>query len=158
MVLMPHRDTAPGGKRRLVRAAAAVVLAVGVLVPAGGSATAATGAPPGAAPSLTRYDTIAVQTLDSIVNGDFTAATARFDPTVRKLLPPDALARAWVVYQDQMGRYRSHGGPMDTSSGTFTVVSVPLSMERRAGEFRVTFHEDMSIAGLFFLPAGFPIA
>ncbi|QTI48848.1 DUF3887 domain-containing protein [Streptomyces nojiriensis] len=164
---MPHRDTALGGERRPVRAAAAAVLAVGVLVvPAGGSATAATtpatatastGAPPGVAPSLTRYDTVAVETLDSIVNGDFTAATARFDPTLRKLLPPDALARAWAVYQDELGRYRSHGGPEDTSSGRFTVVGIPLSMEREAGEFRVTFHEDTSIAGLFFLRAGVPI-
>ncbi|MFB6614617.1 DUF3887 domain-containing protein [Streptomyces sp. NPDC056367] len=166
VVLVPREDSARAGERRLVRAVAAAVLALGVLVPAGGPTTAWTpwSAVPagtadrvaGVAPHLTRYDTIATETLGSVVDGDFTAATARFDPTVRKLLPAEALALAWQAYEKEMGRYRSHGAPEDTELGEFTVVDVPLRMERGTGEFRVTFHEDASIAGLFFLKAGVP--
>lgn len=147
---MPRSNRARGGGRRLVRAVGAAVLAVGAAVlPAGGPATAS-----GPAASAGRYDAIATETLDSVVHGDFTAAAARFDPTLRGLLPPAALAAGWAAYQDELGRYRSHGGPRDTELGDLTVVDMPLRMERQAGEFRVTFHEDASIAGLFFLKAG----
>ncbi|MFG2873623.1 DUF3887 domain-containing protein [Streptomyces sp. NPDC048337] len=159
---MPDKDTAVSGKRRRVRAVAAVTLAACALLPVNGPASAATQADAAstvaAAPVQTRYDRIATQALDDIVKGDFTAATAHFDATVRKLLPPDVLAKSWQAYQDQLGRYQSHGDPKDTAFGELTVVNIPLTMEHRPGEFRVTFHEDGSIAGLWFLEPGVSIS
>ncbi|WP_405676617.1 DUF3887 domain-containing protein [Streptomyces sp. NBC_00868] len=163
---MPDEGTALSGKRQLVQAAATVALTACALLPANDFALAAmrahattTVAGPAAAasPAQTKYDRISTQTLDDIVNGNFTAATAHFDTTVRKLLPPDALASAWETYQDGFGRYKSHGDPKDLAFGEFTVVNVPLRMERQPGEFRLTFHKDGSIAGLFFLGTGTPI-
>lgn len=170
VVLM--RRNATLSNRHLGQAAATVTLAACALLPVNGSAlaamqnratatataTATVGDPAAASRDQTRYDRIAVQTLDDIVNGDFTAATAHFDTTVRKLLPPDALAGAWETYQGKLGRYQSHGDPRDDVSGEVTVVNVPLRMERQPGDFRVTFHEDGSIAGLWFLQAGLPIS
>ncbi|MGW0392848.1 DUF3887 domain-containing protein [Streptomyces sp. NPDC003042] len=165
VVLMPDKDTPLSGKRQLAQVVATVTLAACTLLPANGFALAAmqvhattTVAGPAAAapPAQTRYDRIATQTLNDIVNGDFTAATANFDATLRKLLPPDALAAAWEAYQDKFGRYQSHGAPKDVAVGEFTVVNVPLRMERQPGEFRVSFHEDGSIAGLWFLEPGVP--
>ncbi|MBT2447098.1 DUF3887 domain-containing protein [Streptomyces sp. ISL-43] len=166
VVLMPEKDATPRSRRQLAQAAAAVTLATCTLLPANGFAWAAMQAhatttvagPAAASPAQTRYDRIAIQTLNDIVNGDITAATARFDATTRELLPPDALAGAWATYQDTFGRYRSHGDPKAVTFGEFTVVNVPLRMERGPGEFRVTFHEDGSIAGLWFLEPGVPIS
>ncbi|MGW2881676.1 hypothetical protein ACWDBP_36800 [Streptomyces sp. NPDC001233] len=85
------------GRRRLARAVGTVVLAASALLPAQVSALAAS-----------QDDTIALQTLDDIVKGDYTAATAHFDATVRRQLPPDALEKAWRNYEAQFGAYRSH--------------------------------------------------
>ncbi|MFD9408137.1 DUF3887 domain-containing protein [Streptomyces sp. NPDC059989] len=145
---------------------ATVTLTACVLVPANGFASAAVqahapttvaGPAVAASPAQTRYDRIATQTLDDIVNGNYAAATAHFDATMRKALPPDALAEAWKTYQDQFGRYQSHGDPKDVAVGEFTMVNVPLRMEKHPGEFRVTFHEDGTIAGLWFLAPGAPV-
>ncbi|MEW2140444.1 DUF3887 domain-containing protein [Streptomyces sp. NPDC005409] len=152
----------PLGRRPLARAAAAAALAVGALLPVTGIAAAAAPAQAQtrtvATPAQSRYDRITLQALDDIVKGTYTAATAHFDPRLAKLLPPDALAEAWETYQDEFGRYRSHGDPQDVAFGEFTVVNVPLRMERGPGEFRVTFHPDGSIAGLLFLKPGVPIS
>ncbi|MEU9305248.1 DUF3887 domain-containing protein [Streptomyces sp. NPDC048269] len=161
------------GKRQLVHVVATVTLAACALLPVNGVAWAAMRAPatttvagPAVAaspaqtrsPAPSRYDRIAAQTLDDIVSGDFTAATAHFDTTMRKALPPDALAEAWKNYQATFGSYQSHGDPKDVASGELTVVNVPLRMEDKPGEFRLTFHKDGSIAGLWFLGTGVPIS
>ncbi|MGW0364779.1 DUF3887 domain-containing protein [Streptomyces sp. NPDC002990] len=166
VVLMSGGDALLSGKRRLVRAVAAVTLGACTLLPVNGMALAAVqphapttvALPAPASPAQTPYDRIALTTLNDIVKGDFPAATARFDATTRELLPPDALARAWQAYQDEFGRYQSHGAPQGVAFREFTVVNVPLRMEHRPGEFRVAFREDGSIAGLWFLGAGVPIS
>ncbi|MEU6760098.1 DUF3887 domain-containing protein [Streptomyces sp. NPDC046685] len=159
---MPDHVHPLGSRRHLARPAAAAALAAGALLPVAGFAPAAAPAQAqpqtAAAPAQSRYDRITLQALDDIVNGTYTAATAHFDPRLAKLLPPDALADAWETYQDEFGRYRSHGDPQDVPFGEFTVVNVPLRMERGPGEFRVTFHPDGSIAGLLFLKPGVPIS
>ncbi|MGW7461096.1 DUF3887 domain-containing protein [Streptomyces sp. NPDC054797] len=162
VVLMPDQAHPLASKRHLAQAATAAALAAGAVIPLTGFAPAAAPAQAQtqtvAAPAQSRYDRITLQALDAIVNGTYTAATAHFDPRLAKLLPPDALGEAWETYQDEFGRYRSHGDPQDIAFGEFTVVNVPLRMERGPGEFRVTFHPDGSIAGLLFLKPGVPIS
>ncbi|MFC9294079.1 DUF3887 domain-containing protein [Streptomyces sp. NPDC057011] len=160
---MPDRDTALSSRRQLVRAAAAIsVAAACMLFPAGGFARAAAmqahATATVAAAAQTPYDRIAAQTLDAIVKGDFAAATAHFDATMRKALTPDTLAKSWDAYQDEFGRYQSHGEPEDVPFGELTVVNTPLTMEHRPGEFRLAFHKDGTIAGLWFLEPGVPIS
>ncbi len=167
---MPHNvTTLSRGKRQLVHAVATVTLAACVLLPVSGSASAAmqaraattTVAGPAAAAfpaARTPYDRTATQMLDDIVSGNSAAATAHFDPALRKVLTADALAGAWKTYQDTFGRYRSHGDPRDVTVGEFTVVGVPLRMEHEPGEFRVSFHKDGSVAGLWLLEPGVPIS
>lgn len=141
---MPDKDI-PRGGRRLLRAAATFALAASPL-PAAGSAQAAA-----------NHDTIALQTLDDIVKGDYKAATAHFDADMRKHLPPEGLKESWKNYQHQFGHYKSHQKPKDVKSGRFTVVSVPLHMAKSEGEFRVSFDKSGAIAGLFFLKPGVPV-
>ncbi|MGV4981815.1 DUF3887 domain-containing protein [Streptomyces sp. NRAIS4] len=143
---MSDQDIARRGRRRLVRTAASVALAASALLPATGSALAAP-----------KDDTVALQTLDDIVKGDYKAATAHFDTTMHKRLPPDALEKAWKSYQTQFGRYQSHQKPKDTKSGQYTVVSVPLRMQHGPGEFRLSFDKTGAVSGLFFLKPGVPI-
>ncbi|WP_369393567.1 DUF3887 domain-containing protein [Streptomyces sp. CG1] len=164
---MSEKETPFSSKRRVVQAVVTAALASSTLVSAADSAPAAAQAHGTAqvtvsavarARAETQSDRFALQTLNDIVHGSFAAATAHFDATMRKQLPPDALAKVWTAYQHQFGRYQSHGNPKDNAFGKFTVVSVPLRMEHQPGEFRVSFNKDGTIAGLFLLKPGVPIS
>jgi hypothetical protein len=113
---------------------------------------------PGPAGAPSPEDRLGLETLDAIVQGDFPGAAARFDTTMQQQLPPEGLEAAWTTYQQQFGSYQSHGDPEDVAVGDLTVVNVPLQMEREPGQFRVTFHGDGSIAGLYFLKEGVPVS
>jgi hypothetical protein len=116
------------------------------------SSTSATAATP------SQDDPVALQILDAITRGDFETATARFDSDMKQKLTPQDLSAAWTTYQEAFGKYQSHGGPQDVPVGDLTVVNTPLQMERQPGEFRVTFHPDQTVAGLWFLKPGTPVS
>ncbi|WP_405486195.1 DUF3887 domain-containing protein [Streptomyces sp. NBC_00096] len=100
---------------------------------------------------------LALDVLDEVVRGDFTAVSGRFDETLRHPAPAELLARSWKEYQEEFGAYRSHGEPQQVASVQGTVVNVPLHMAKEPGEFRVTFNEEGHLTGLFFLRTGIPV-
>ncbi|WP_328302585.1 DUF3887 domain-containing protein [Streptomyces sp. NBC_00435] len=175
MAPMSGTHTTHGGKRRfarIVRTVPAALLASSAVLLTNGSpassaqepAPAAVTAPAGvlaaaAVPVAARTDDeqLALDTLDEVVRGDFTAVSGRFDETLRHQASPELLARSWQDYQEQFGPYRSHGDPRQVASVQGTVVNVPLNMAKRPGEFRVTFNEDGLLTGLFFLRTGIPV-
>lgn len=154
------------------RAAAGAILAVAFLGLTacgssgnGGKTGASTATSSAASSSATSASTtatsdqdsqLALQILDAVVRGDFKAATARFDSKLQQELPPDQLGAAWATYQDAFGKYQSHGDPTQVPVRDLTVVSVPLKMERKPGEFRASFQRDGTVAGIYFLETGVP--
>ncbi|MGU3499368.1 hypothetical protein [Mycobacterium sp. C31M] len=132
-------------RRRSVRLTLTVVAAVSALSSA---PTAAADVAP---------DQVALATLDEIVRGDFPAAAAEFNPTMKMFLSPAALQQSWDVYQQMFGRYLSHGTPENVARGDTTVVNVPLQMDRRPGQFRLTVQPDGTVAALTFLREGVPV-
>lgn len=100
---------------------------------------------------------LALATLDQIVQGDNSDATAHFDQTMADMLSAPALGQSWITYQQLLGTYRSHGDPQDVQRGELTVVNVPLQMEHAPGQFRLTVHPDGTVAGLYFLKEGVPV-
>jgi hypothetical protein len=114
----------------------------------------------GAAPAALAADTpdqLAMTAIDDIVAGNYAAVTVHFDPTLQKMLPAKALGQAWSTYQQSFGAYQSHGDPEDTARGDLTVVNVPLQMDKKPGQFRLTVHPDGTFAGLYFLKEGVPV-
>ncbi|WP_368680661.1 hypothetical protein R1X32_10880 (plasmid) [Rhodococcus opacus] len=160
----PHQ---PASRRRFLcyRTFPVVVLLMCVLAPAGGcsalrqateqSSTPSVGTT--AAPGEHQDTRLALQALDAIAAADYVTATTTFDEALRHRLTPGILESSWARFQEQFGRYLSHDTPQATTRGERTVVSVPLRMQRAAGEFRVTVDRSHAIAGLFFLEAGIPI-
>jgi Protein of unknown function (DUF3887) len=125
------------------------------------TSTLAAPSPAGPAPSSAapgRDDQLALQILDAVVREDFVAATTAFDATMKQQLSPSGLGSAWTTYQLEFGKYQSHGNPQDVLLGELTVVNVPLQMQNMLGEFRVTFHPDATVAGLYFLKTGVPVS
>ncbi|MGK2869481.1 MAG: DUF3887 domain-containing protein [Mycobacterium sp.] len=141
-----HRDRHQRTARSLVAlvATAAGMSALSMAVPP----TASAEVPP---------DQVALSTLDEIVRGDFPAATAEFNPTMQRMLPNQALQQSWDLYQQVFGAYQSHGLPENIAQGDVTVVTVPLQMARRPGQFRLSVQPDGTVTSLTFLREGVPV-
>jgi len=103
-----------------------------------------------------QYDQFAVQTLDSIVHGDYETATAHFDTEMQQKLTPPVIEAVWAAYQNHLGTYQSHLDPQHVAAGDFTVVNIPLQMQRSPGDLWVTFNTDGTVAGLFLLKPRLP--
>lgn len=88
---------------------------------------------------------------------DYAAFTAHFDILMQQKLTPQQMASAWATYQQALGTYQSHRDPEDVPRGELTIVNVRLQMAELPGQFRVTFHKDGTVAGLYFLRAGVPV-
>ncbi|WP_330335367.1 DUF3887 domain-containing protein (plasmid) [Streptomyces sp. NBC_00536] len=150
--------------RRLVLLVPAAVLATQAPLLTSASALDATpqtqtqAHPAATAPAQPQDDKqLALDTLDEVVQGNFTAVSARFTEPLRPQAPPELLAKSWQDYQQAFGSYQSHGDPTQVTSGDQTVVSVPLQMAKQPGEFRVTFNNNGQLTGLFFLRTGVPV-
>jgi Protein of unknown function (DUF3887) len=124
---------------------------------AASTTTSSVARPASASPTPNQDDKLALQMLDAIVRGDFATATAQFDSLMREKLTAEQLRSDWGTYQEALGNYQSHGDPQDVLRGDLTVVNIPLQMAREPGQFRVTFHKDATVAGLFFLKTGVPV-
>lgn len=147
--------------RHRYRAAVLLAATLSSLTACTGTDEAGTAPPPASSASdvaaAPDFDQTALAVLDEVVREDCTAVHARFDDAMSNELSARKLCDAWYAYQDEFGAYRSHATPEPATRGELTVVSVPLQMARRDGEFRVTFHPDDRIAGLYFLRTGVPI-
>jgi len=120
-------------------------------------AAALSSAPAALADENANPDQVALAALDNIVAGNYQAAVAPFDARMQKMLTPKTLGQAWDTYQRQFGAYQSHGDPEDVPHGNLTVVNVPLQMQNRPGQFRISVHPDGSVSGLYFLREGVPV-
>jgi hypothetical protein len=140
---------APG---RLIASLACSVatLLLGVLV-------AAAGARDAAAQDASPFDDQVNQIVSDIVQGNFGAVRAQFDPLMMDLISEDGLAAAWQTYQELLGAFAAADQPTSVMRGDLTVVQVPVHLAGGDGEIRITFHPDGAIAGLFFLRAGVPV-
>jgi len=97
------------------------------------------------APNLTR--TI----LDDLTAGSWTAVTARFDATMSEALSDDGLGEVWAQIIGQVGALERRGTTQSSRAGELTITNTPLTFEAGDLTARITFRDDRSIAGLYFL-------
>jgi len=95
--------------------------------------------------------------LRQIQRGDCGPTAAAFDPLVRSNLDAAQLCASFVDYTDQFGRVVASLPAHATMRGSLTVIQIGLRLEHARGEYRVTFHPDRTIAGIYFLRAGVPL-
>jgi hypothetical protein len=89
--------------------------------------------------------------IDDLAHSRWADVNARFDATMRAGLTEEGLAEAWAHIVGLAGAYESHGDTDAVRAGDFTTTNTTLSFE--AGEFvaRITFRDDRTLAGLYFL-------
>lgn len=96
-------------------------------------------------------ESTATASLKQIQSGSCADTAARFDQAVRTSLDAPGPCGAFEKYQTALGRVTSSSAAYSQREGDLTVVRVPLALTRGRGEYRVTYHPDGRIAGIFFL-------
>jgi hypothetical protein len=95
---------------------------------------------------------LAGQLFDDLVTGRWPAVCAQFGAAVAARLDPSGLAAAWAQVIGMTGEFERRGEPSVHRAGDYTVVDVPLFFEAGERTGRVSYGQDTSVAGLFFLP------
>jgi hypothetical protein len=108
-------------------------------------------------PANTPAALAAKQLVDDLAAGNFGAVTARFDPNMAKNMNDVQLAQTWHAYQARYGTYESRGEPKEIDRGTITIEQVPVQLSKEKGEVRISYHPDLTVAGLYMLEAGEPL-
>jgi fermentation-respiration switch protein FrsA (DUF1100 family) len=95
--------------------------------------------------------------VDLLATGEFAKATADFDATMLKVLPPDKLKQTWSKVLDQYGAYQKQLGTRLDTSGKYEIVYVTCEFAKAKVDTRVVFDKDGKITGLFFAPTKKPM-
>lgn len=100
------------------------------------------------------------QTAEDFVNqlaaGDFPAAFARFDATMKAALPEEKLRATWADVTTAAGAFQKVSGSTVEKSGEFDVVHVTGVFANAALTINVVFNSGGEVSGLFFAPADTP--
>jgi Protein of unknown function (DUF3887) len=106
-----------------------------------------------AGPTIGSLDGDGVQIVEFMGKGDYAAVTARFDATMKRVLPEAKLRDVWQQLQEQVGPFKARLQSRVTRQRGYDVVFVTCRFARADLDAKVVFNADRQIAGLFFVPA-----
>lgn len=109
-----------------------------------------TGEPMNTAP-LPHAPALARTVLDDLAAASWDTVAARFDPAMTEALSAESLGEVWAQLASQVGRLERCGTPQSARAGDLTITDTPLSFEAGDLTARITFRDDRTIAGLYFL-------
>jgi dienelactone hydrolase len=89
----------------------------------------------------------------TLSRGDFAAAVADFDDTMRKVLPAEKLKSVWESVTGQFGAYQKQTGTRTETKGRLQIAFVTCQFEKRPLDVRVVFNGENKVSGLQFLPS-----
>jgi dienelactone hydrolase len=93
------------------------------------------------------------QFVDLLVKEDFAGAVARFDSTMKSVLPEEKLREVWQTLQKQAGPFKQRLRARAEAAGGYDIVFVSCHFEEADLDAKVVFNADRRIAGLFFVPS-----
>jgi uncharacterized protein len=83
---------------------------------------------------------------------DFAAAVARFDPTMRSVLPEEKLRQTWQTLLKQAGALKNQARTRTSAQFGYDIGFVTSQFERMILDIKVVFDREGRVAGLFFVP------
>lgn len=90
--------------------------------------------------------------VDLLAKEEFEKATANFDETMLKGLPPQKLKETWAKVVADAGAYKTQIGSRFEKAGKYDIVFVTCEFAKKKQEVRVVFDGEGKIGGLFFRP------
>lgn len=98
----------------------------------------------------------AIHVLELLLARKWDELWATFDSRVAKLASVELFASTLDTAQKTMGDFVAFGTPTCKVAGGYTVVDVPIALEKGDGVGKVSFDADAQVAGLYLLPADAP--
>jgi uncharacterized protein len=88
-----------------------------------------------------------------LAQGDFTAATADFDSTMKAAMPPEKLDETWKTVTAQVGKFKEQAGVRTEKMAQYDIVYIGSIFEQANLDIKVVFDSASKIAGLFIVPS-----
>ncbi|MGH2884823.1 MAG: DUF3887 domain-containing protein, partial [Solirubrobacteraceae bacterium] len=95
----------------------------------------------------------AVPVLQAFIDGRFDDARTTFDERMLKACSAELMADVREKARQQAGEVQALGTPVLSVRDGYTVVDIPISLERADGVGRVVIDADRQVAGFFIRPA-----
>lgn len=95
----------------------------------------------------------ALTLVENLNRGDYAAARADFDSTMKLALPEDKLKDIWEALPAQTGAFLEITGTHSAENDQYQIIFVTCAFENGAIDVRVVFNPKGKVAGLFFQPA-----
>lgn len=96
---------------------------------------------------------IALEFVDSLAKGDFTAATEHFDATMKAAMPAEDLKRLWTSLNSDLQGFKRHTGTRTEAIGPYEAVFVTCEFGKESIDLKVVFNDRKEIGGLWYLPS-----
>lgn len=90
--------------------------------------------------------------VEMLVRGDYIAAAAKFDDTMKGVMPEDKLAQAWLSLLQQVGPFDRIEGVSQKKEQGHDVVYVTCAFERASVNVKVVYNAEKEVSGLWFVP------
>jgi hypothetical protein len=98
----------------------------------------------------------AIHILELVLAKRWDELWATFDERVTKLATVEVFESTLATVTATFGEFVAFGTPTRKVTGDYTVVSVPMALEKGDGIGQVSFNADEQVAGLYLLPADAP--
>ncbi len=95
----------------------------------------------------------ALALVENLNRGDYAAATAYFDRTMKLALPESKMKEIWEALPAQTGAFKEISGTRSETAEQYRIIFVTCAFENGAIDVRVVFNPKGKIAGLFFQSA-----
>jgi hypothetical protein len=90
--------------------------------------------------------------VEMLIKGDYAAAVAKFDGTMKGVMPEEKLAQAWLSLLQQVGAFERIDGVSQKKEQGYDVVYVTCTFERAGVNVKVVYNTDKEVSGLWFVP------
>jgi hypothetical protein len=127
--------------------ALALVPVASKMMGSSGAASAPAGSP--GANGGTDLAAVATEVATALTQGNFDAAAARFDTTMKSAMDASKWNQAWAGVASQLGAFKQQTGTRVTSSQGYDIVFVGCEFERGKADLQLTFNASGQVSGLF---------
>ncbi len=90
--------------------------------------------------------------VEALVRGDYAACVAKFDATMKDVMPEAKLAEAWGSLLQQVGAFQKISSVSQRKEQGYDVAYVLCAFEKTAVNVKVVYNAKMEVSGLWFVP------
>lgn len=92
------------------------------------------------------------QFVEMLAKGDYTSAVAKFDDTMKGVMPEVELEDAWQSLLGKVGPFQKIVGVSQKKQEGYDIVRVTCAFEKAELDVKVVYNSQKQVSGLWFVP------